>query len=392
MIYTHYKFLKFLLITISCLCVVTSGSTLKTFAAVDIVPYNSNNRLPTETNWFVLNAQPGQTLNESVRLNNSSKTATNVELNTQDSQILEDGSFAVLNNQQKNELSGKWFKFDVSKVTLESNTFARIPFQIDIPKETKDGEYAAGITATEVNPDQSAIQVLLRKGLRVYVAVGGDFKLNSEVNNLNIVDPKDANFDEIKNSKPYFGSDNMLLSFEAENKGNIFGVLEVKYSLKFSDGSVFENNFTTELAPNVGKRTYYIVTNQAYKTGLTEAFLDYKIKPQNIDSNKVKNEKVTGILNDNLTLTQSELDNFAPAKTKFFVQGIKSSDQNNESDKKPWYKDLKTILPVIIVALLLLSALIYYILKKNMHKKFIDKIKTKKNIITPENLDTTDYS
>jgi len=294
-------------------------------ANFDVSPYNANKVSDSEKNWFILNGKPGQKLTDSFRITNTSTEVIYTKFEAKDSKILEDGSFTIIAENEKNQNAGTWLNLDINTIAIEPKKSSQIPFSITIPKDAKDGEYAAGIAVYETEPDNNNIKVIVRKGLRTYVAVGQDFKLDTEVSNLNIMDPKDANFQEIKDKKGYFGKNNLLIEFEGENTGNIFGLLEAKYAIKFANGQVFENTFTAEIAPGVGKRTYYIVTNQAYQPGDTEVILDYKVKPLNIANDKVTSNKVSGILDNKLSLSQEELDNFGNSKTEF----IKKPNQVN---------------------------------------------------------------
>lgn len=319
-------------------------------AKIDISPYNSNSNLATEKNWFILNAKAGETVSDSFKIKNDASNPVNVNIAAKDSQILDDGAFTILADSESNKNTGNWVQLDVNNLVINSNSFVQIPFKINVPIDTKNGEYAAGVYIMgNPNTDQS-VKVSVRKAVRIYIAVGQDFELNSEVSNLNILDPKDSNFEDVKTKKTYFGKNNLLLSFEAENTGNIFGVLEAKYAIKFQNGQVYESTFSTEIAPNVGKRTYYIVTNQAYQVGETEAILDYKIKPQNIDPARVKTEKVSGILSDKLQLTQDELNSFKVSETKFIIDKNEEKISSNET-----VKSQNNLIDILKITLLITS-------------------------------------
>lgn len=341
-----------------------------TSANFDIAPYNANKVSSNEKNWFLINVKAGQKIRQSLAVSNDQNQDINLEMNAKDATILEDGSFTIIPDKQQNLNTGNWLNLDVNKIIIPAQKLVQIPFSIDIPNDTKDGEYAAGISAFETKPNVENVQTVIRKGVRAYIAVGDDFKLNSKVDKLNILDPKDTNFEDIKTKKSYFGKDNALLEFEVENTGNIFGILEAKYALKYDNGEVFEGNFSTEIAPFVGKRTFYIITNQAYRVGNTEAILDYKIKPLNIDPKRVMTENITGVLNDNLNLSQNQLDNFLPAKTAAFKEVSKSQlIQPEDSVAKNIIDRLKIIIPISFLVLLAFGLVGWYFIYKKRNER-----------------------
>jgi hypothetical protein len=362
-----FVFLKvFCIISLVSILFSNSSSVLANF---DVTPYNADKNSITEKNWFIINGSAGGKFTESFRISNNSKENIDFELNAKDALILEDGSFSLISDQDANQNVGNWLKVDINKLNVQSNQFVEVPLYVDIPLDVKDGEYAAGVAVSQINQNKSInLQTVIRKGVRTYIAVGSDFNLEVAAANLNILDPKDVNFEDIKNKKPYFGSDNMLLEFEAENTGNVFGILETKYAIKYENGEVFENTFSTEIAPNVGKRKYYIITNQSYQIGTTEAILDYKIKPLNIEPSKVKIENSKAVLSDSLNLTQNELNNFSPAKTKAFIkpgESISSETKNNESkDNMPNWLKVVLIVVGILVALTGVGAWYFFYRKK----------------------------
>jgi hypothetical protein len=369
---TAFKLLK--KITTVVLAVLFFTGSLNVLANFDVAPYNDNKSLAGAKNWLILTGQPGQKLNDNLRISNNSKEQIITNLVAKDSQVLPDGSLTIIPDNLENQGTGNWLKLDVDKVSVDQGQYSKIPLSIQIPKDVKDGEYLAGVSVSQIIPETpNSVQSVIRKALRTYIQVGSDFKLSANVNNLNIVDPKDTNFEDLKNKKSYFGRDNLLLEFEAENNGNVFGVLEAKYVLRYENGEVFEGNFTTEIAPNVGNRKYYIITNQDYKVGSTEAILDYQIKPLNLDISKVKVEKQITVSSDKLSLSQSEFDSFAPAKTKAFTKpGESTSSEAKSTDSKDNLPNwLKIVLIVVGVQVVLTGVGVWYFLYRYKKSKSV---------------------
>jgi hypothetical protein len=226
----------------------------------------------------------------------------------------------------------------------------RIPFTVNIPQETKDGEYSAGISVTELESADQRVNIALRNGIRSYIAVGSDFNLDADIADLNIVDPKDDNFDNVLRTRRYAGRENMLIEVKVRNTGNIFGVVDAKYSIEYEDGTVYESSFATETAPGVGVRTYYIITNQPYRVGQTNVVFDYTLKPLNISPDKVNNLNPKGVLGDSLNLTQDEYDNFSSAKQKAFISKSQDIEILQEESKESTFfeKIIYIALPITI--------------------------------------------
>ena len=290
--------------------IITSIPTIITEAEVAISPYNADKVNPKEKNWYIFQAEAGSVVANSILIQNTGETNSEVSISGKDAQILENGNLTIIPDNQENKSAGNWIELDVSKVAIEPKKSSQVGFKINIPKDTQDGEYASGIGVSEVVKTSPQNNIIKRQGLRIYTAVGKNFDLNIQAEKLNILDPRDPNYQQIREQKSYFGRNNLLLEFEAENQGNVFGLMQGKYSLVKPDGSIFENNFELEIAPKTGKRKYYLITNQEYFVGTTKVILDYKTTPENIPADKVKNLNPKSAYGDSLTLSQNQWDNF----------------------------------------------------------------------------------
>lgn len=309
--------------------IITSIPTIITRADVAISPYNADKVSTKEKNWYIFQAEAGSVVTNSILIQNTGETNSEVSISGKDAQILENGNITIIPDNQENKSAGNWIELDISKVAIESKKSSQVGFKINIPKDTQDGEYAAGIGVSEAVKTSPQNNIIKRQGLRIYTAVGKNFDLNIQAEKLNILDPSDPNYQQIKEQKSYFGRNNLLIEFEAENQGNVFGLMQGKYSLVKPDGSVFENNFELEIAPKTGKRKYYLITNQEYSVGTTKVILDYKTTPENIPADKVKNLNPKSAYGGSLTLSQNQWDNFETSKAPAFIsKGEVYSHQN----------------------------------------------------------------
>ena len=349
--------------------IITSIPTIITEAEVAISPYNADKVNPKEKNWYIFQAEAGSVVANSILIQNTGETNSEVSISGKDAQILENGNLTIIPDNQENKSAGNWIELDVSKVAIESKKSSQVGFKINIPKDTQDGEYASGIGVSEVVKTSPQNNIIKRQGLRIYTAVGKNFDLNIQAEKLNILDPSDPNYQQIREQKSYFGRNNLLLEFEAENKGNVFGLMQGKYSLVKPDGSVFENNFELEIAPREGKRKYYLITNQEYSVGTTKVILDYKTTPENIPADKVKNLNPKSAYGDSLTLSQNQWDNFETSKAPAFIsKGEVYSPQNTN------VTPVKTSLfaPILLTVLVNLFG-IYVGYKKHLFDTQINK-------------------
>ncbi len=354
------------------ICLVFSGLT--THANLAMSPYNADKSNKFEKDWFIFSTKAGDTFGDALLLDNSDLVDIEAKISAKDATITKEGSFTILNEADQNKEAGNWLKLDINQVLIPKKSAVKIPFKVEIPKETKDGEYAAGFAVTTQAQTENAVKVAVRKGVRAYMAVGQDFRLSSKIDALNIVDPSDQTFDQIKKDKTYFGKDNLLLEFQAQNTGNIFGVLDCKYGLNFSDGTIFEDVFSTAISPRKDAQKYYIITNQAYKTGQTKAILDCKTQAQNIDSKKVKFTDQKAVLSDTLDLNQAALNSFESSQNPAFIKAntadtqknsYKIESQNNVIDKK------YLIGGGLILSMIIGGGVVFYFRKKQQQKSNI---------------------
>lgn len=299
-------------------------------AEISISPYTPKN----DSSWFVYETNAGDIIKDSLKIQNTNLTDSIVNLDTKDSQITDSGQYTILAPGQNNLLVGNWIKLNSTKISIPSNKFAQVPFEIKIPKDTKDGEYSGAVVFTEQKNPGENLDITVRKGVRTYLAVGKDLGLSGKIDNLKILSPSDQNYSEQKKSKPFFGRDNLVITYQAENLGNVFGSLTGKYSLIFPDGKVFENTFSQDLAPGVGPRTFNIISNQQYQEGKTKLILNYNIKPLNIAEEKVKITNSSDTIGAELDLKREVLDNFAFASQKAFVNPGENLSNKNDCQTK----------------------------------------------------------
>ena len=336
---------------------------------IQVSPYNSNKASSSEKNWFIFQSKAGDTVRDSILIKNNSDQDSLISLTSKDTQILEDGTFTIIPDSQENKASGNWVKIDVNQLSIPAKKSSQVSFKVEVPKDTPDGEYSAGIGIIETKKNDSQVNVTKRYGLRIYITVGEKLILDVKPEKLNILDPNDANYEAVRKDKPYFGRNNMLIEYQAENIGNVYGIINGKYSVSRNDGSVFEGTFSSEIAPKTGKKTYYINTNQNYSEGKNQAIVDFRVEPQNVNSNLVKNIKPKTALGDIVELSQNDWNKFPNSTTLAFTTKPEIT-LTNEQLKKPVFNE--TLLLILCLVNIAIATLVF--LRKKLYTSFNSKV------------------
>ncbi len=346
-----------------------SWSNLLVQADLSISPYNQDLKNPANKGWLVYALNPGESTDDLVKVVNDTDEDKIAHFLPRDYQPLEEAKFSLIADSATNKNAGNWININEATFDIPAKTASLpIPFSVKVPDNTESGEYAAGITMTEIkgaNPNQNFF-IQTRSGLRSYIAVKGNLKLGEDVSNLHIINPQDNDFDKESQLKGYIGKDNMVLRYSAINQGNIFGLLEGKYTISYADGSIKTGEFSQELPPRISAQDYYISTNLPFQQGQTKVELDYQLKPLNSHNPEVEiNQGNTkGHLSASLRLSQTELDNFQTAKFPLQhsnVESNSSSISQTSSISKTESADNNAYWRIYLVAIMLLIFGYFYL-------------------------------
>jgi hypothetical protein len=329
---------------------------------------------------FVYTLNAGETKEDNARISNDSNNEEKVEIMSRDGEITSDGALAIISNSLQNTQAGKWIQLDQKNYTIPAKNNVKVPFKISVPAGTPSGEYYAGLSVMEVGSGGAAqgggnVAVKTRVAVKVFILVKGSLEANTKVDSLNIIDPKDSDFNVERAKWGKLGKDNMYLSYKAENTGNIFLRLVSKYKITLPDGSVSEGETSQDLPPKTGARKFYIDTDKKpYKAGTTKVELKYEAKPVNKIEGDVKNGTLSGTLNDELNMSQDEVDKFAQSRV---AVNQEAEDVQKNGPRSPIIvreKSHNTLAYILggVVILLLLGIIAMQIMnsrKKNSDKK-----------------------
>jgi Bacterial protein of unknown function (DUF916) len=347
-----------LLILLSFVTLVISPM-ITTKAELAITPKNS-----LQEKALFYKAKPGDVIESNISIKNTDQTPVSTSIQANDVSVTEDGSITLLQNSEPNKQLASWLEIVKGVVQVQPNDTISLPLKITIPKDTKSGEYGAGISLTsQKNIDSKAtISNTVKKGLKLYVLVQDDTLpiLSSTADELQILKLDDPSNEEFQKKIAYWDKNNIVFSFKAKDTGNTFSVLNGSYTLTDKDGKEEKGVFSKNLAPEVGQKEYFVSTNIAYKPGQINLKLDYTIEALNkTDIGETKNENVLGSLSDTINTKSETIKKFRGVE--------KGGYESNNLEQK--YKIMKNLV-VIVFAIISFLVLQQQIKKdKNSHKK-----------------------
>ncbi len=223
---------------------------------IGVMPHN-NKQYPNRGGWFLYEVDPGEVINDTVRVTNTKDTAVFAKLQGVDAFLLTDGAFALVGDKTKNKDIGTWIELAETDFELEPNSSKVVSFTIIVPKNAEVGDHIGGLAVyeTAAEPEHviksggTSIGITTRVGARMYLTVAGDI-----IRDLNI------------KKRYFFGrADKMMFKFIFENKGNvranltitegkiynIFGLYDEQQGIVL--GQIFPNKTVTKTFPWPGK-------------------------------------------------------------------------------------------------------------------------------------------
>ncbi len=309
--------------TIAIACSSILFSNITAHAQLGLEPFGINKADPTETGWFKYNVAPGATIDDFVVISNIGAEETSVDLRSNDAVTTEDGAFTIVSNDLPNKEVGKWVEIKENILTVPAGKAIKVPFKLQVPTDAKPGEYAGGLSITEIDKKDGAaspLSVKTRIGNRIYITVKGEQNISSSVKDLSILSPNSDDFGNELRKRAFIKPDNLVFMFTAENTGSVYSTLNGNFKITLPDGKVVNQSFSRNLTPRNGSKIFYIETSVPYQVGKTSMSLDYTTKPQNnpkeSDGTKFNYSNDKGSLNFSLDLTAAQLEQFAKMVAK----------------------------------------------------------------------------
>ncbi|HEX7260169.1 MAG TPA: hypothetical protein VF272_04540 [Candidatus Saccharimonadia bacterium] len=129
---------------------------------------------------YELSANPGDSLNNTIRITNDSDSAVTLQVSTQDFTVGgTEGSVSVLNDSVDPAAFSKWFRFPTTQLQLAPKASALVPFTITVPKQAEPGGHFATVLFNPVvtaNATSTGARVIQRVGSLILMRVSGAIK------------------------------------------------------------------------------------------------------------------------------------------------------------------------------------------------------------------------
>jgi hypothetical protein len=314
-------------------------------AQVSVTPKTDSNS-ETQNAWNLFRLKAGESADGQVEISNLASKDVIVDVQSNDAIFTKDGFFSINSNSEVNNGVGSWLKLNKGRQAVSALSRFALPFSVTVPTDTKDGEYAGGISATEIDDSNSnSVALSKRAGSRVYVLVGTDFKIEASTNELRIIDPSSDKFGDDQKTYPEIDKNNLSFLLGVQNKGNIYAKMIADYELTLPNGEIKTGNFETSLPPDQQEYPVAINTQNEYQQGVSKLKINYRFTPQNelLKPEDVKFDADIKSIETQINLQNQDLQKLPDR------QNQQSSSSDNKSQN--WYKNVADwiwVAPVII--------------------------------------------
>ncbi|MEY2471564.1 MAG: hypothetical protein QOK28_893 [Actinomycetota bacterium] len=153
--------------------------------SVGVTPTESKPDDPNSGQWFVFNAEPGQTVFTTARIGNPARVPQTVKLYLADLVFGKDGTPTIPKGDPTDV--GAWGAFDEKEVTLAPQQFVRMRFTLRIPDNADPGDHVGAVVA-ESSPEASAqaggLKIIKRVATRLYVTLPGAATQSFKITNV----------------------------------------------------------------------------------------------------------------------------------------------------------------------------------------------------------------
>lgn len=270
---------------------------------------------------YVVNA--GETINDAVLVVNASDFEGGAIVKARDAETDTSGNIAFIADEIANSKSGTWIKLAEEKVVVPAQKALKIPFVLTIPKDAKAGEYAAGIVVSPtIDTSDGGVGVQVRSGTTVYITVRGDLKIDNQISEFSIVNPKQEGFEKELDDRGFIKTDNMVIKFKGVNAGNIYSQMDLKISIEAGNGE--KKDIVVKRVLNLGSTFpyFYINTGLAYTPGTTKVKMDFTSAAYNALENETVTKTPTsdGSVSYDFTLTAEDINNFSAIRDRLLAR------------------------------------------------------------------------
>lgn len=122
-----------------------SSPTPAPVANFTLLPYDPSG--VAKKTYFVINARPGETIEQQLRVTNTGNAAGTARLTPVDATTGQSGGVVYLSPGQKQHNVGPWITMSTQQVTIAPGGSEVVQFQVTVPANATAGEHVAGIVA-----------------------------------------------------------------------------------------------------------------------------------------------------------------------------------------------------------------------------------------------------
>ncbi len=122
---------------------------------------------------FEYRLDPGQGVEDTVRVANYSEQELTLDLYARDAVTTGDGGFDLLARDEGSRGAGQWIVLAEDRVTVAARSWLDVPFRVTVPADATPGDHPGGIVATATTAGDG-VALESRVGARVYLRVAGE--------------------------------------------------------------------------------------------------------------------------------------------------------------------------------------------------------------------------
>ncbi len=213
------------------LSLIATSSSFALSGSIGGRPANPDDTNQRTRSIFVHTLNLGQSVDEGVRIINSSNTTQSANVYAVDATVTSTGSLTCKQQVEGKKDVGSWVKLNQESITLTPGTDQIIPFTITAPSKADVGEHNGCIVIEPVSADVAAgegggIRIRTRSAIRVAVTIPGDLKKELTFAKFNVHPDKGNYFYDVG----------------LKNTGNVSIDADIRVKMTSFDGKVVFNN------------------------------------------------------------------------------------------------------------------------------------------------------
>ncbi len=228
---------------------------------------------------FVYKMEAGQSISDKALVYNLDTADTSVNVGSKDALFNDEGVF-TLKQGKESSMFNEWIKFEATTLALPAQTNLELPFTVTLPDDLEDGEYAGGLTISQIQDESAGVNVESQVASKVFILVGSDFRSSNKLENLQPIHPSRDDYEQLVSQYNLINK-NLHLLVQGVNEGNVFANLEGKYEISMAGGIEESGEFRKSLFPGQNS-TLVIPTETLLQPGQVQIKLTYKSTPTHL--------------------------------------------------------------------------------------------------------------